>query len=66
MFNPVPAYIDPATTAQLYAIIAGVAITLGVVFTMVRKKIGLFFRNMKIKMMESKIKKAAAKESSKQ
>jgi len=37
------AYIDPATTAMLTQIIAGVFITLGVVFGVFRRKIIMFF-----------------------
>jgi len=55
------AYIDPATTAMLTQIIAGVFITLGVVFGVFRRKIILFFKNMSVNRMKKKIEKQNAK-----
>jgi len=54
------AYIDPATTAMLTQIIAGVLITLGVVFGVFRRKIIIFFKNMSINRTKRKIEKQAA------
>jgi len=55
------AYIDPATTAMLTQINAGVFITLGVVFGVFRRKIILFFKNMSVNRTKKKIEKQAAK-----
>ena len=55
------AYIDPATTAMLTQIIAGVFITLGVVFGVFRRKIIIFFKNMSVNREKRKIEKQAAK-----
>ena len=55
------AYIDPATTAMLTQIIAGVFITLGVVFGVFRRKIILFFKNISVNRTKRKIEKEAAK-----
>jgi len=54
------AYIDPATTAMLTQIIAGIFITLGVVFGVFRRKIILFFKNMSVKRTQRKIEKENA------
>ena len=59
---PVSAYIDPATTAMLTQIIAGVFITLGVVFGVFRRKIILFFKNMSINRTKRKIEKQIKKD----
>jgi len=59
---PAAAYIDPATTAMLTQIIAGVFITLGVVFGVFRRKIIMFFKNMSINRTKRKIEKQAAKD----
>ena len=59
---PVSAYIDPATTAMLTQIIAGVFITLGVVFGVFRRKIILFFKNMSVNRTKKKIEKQARKQ----
>jgi len=56
------AYIDPATTAMLTQIIAGVFITLGVVFGVFRRKIILFFKNMSVKRAKKKIERQSAKQ----
>ena len=54
---PASAYIDPATTAMLTQIIAGVFITLGVVFGVFRRKIFMFFKNISVKRTARKIEK---------
>jgi len=56
------AYIDPATTAMLTQIIAGVFITLGVVFGVFRRKIIMFFKNMSINWTKRKIEKGAERQ----
>ena len=56
------AYIDPATTAMLTQIIAGVFISAGVVFGVFRRKIMMFFKNISIKRTKRKIEKENAKE----
>jgi uncharacterized protein YacL len=53
----VSAYIDPATTAMLTQIIAGVFITLGVTFGIFRRKILMFFKNQSLKRTQRKIEK---------
>ena len=59
---PASAYIDPATTAMLTQIIAGVFITLGVVFGVFRRKIIMFFKNASVNRTKRKIEKQANKE----
>ena len=59
---PVSAYIDPATTAMLTQIIAGIFITLGVVFGVFRRKIILFFKNMSVNRAKRKIEKQTEKD----
>ena len=59
---PASAYIDPATTAMLTQIIAGVFITLGVVFGVFRRKIILFFKNMSINYTKRKLEKQTEKQ----
>lgn len=56
------AYIDPATTAMLTQIFAGIFITLGVVFGIFRRKIIMFFKNLSVKMTKRKIEKQASKQ----
>ncbi|MCL2424846.1 MAG: hypothetical protein FWD05_00760 [Oscillospiraceae bacterium] len=63
--TPALAYIDPATTAMLTQIIAGVFITLGVVFGVFRRKIILFFKNMGVKRTQRKIERQAEKQNKK-
>ena len=58
---PASAYIDPATTAMLTQIIAGVFITLGVVFGVFRRKIILFFKNKSVNLTKRKIERQNAK-----
>jgi len=54
---PVSAYIDPATTAMLTQIIAGIFITLGVTVGIFRRKIFMFFKNLSVKRTARKIEK---------
>jgi hypothetical protein len=58
MTAPAYAYIDPATTAMLTQIVAGIFISLGVVFGVFRQKIILFFKNLHVKSMQRKIAKS--------
>jgi len=58
---PVYAYIDPATTAMLTQIIAGLFISAGVAFGVFRRKIALFFKNMSVKRAKRKIEKQKGK-----
>ena len=58
----VSAYIDPATTAMLTQIIAGVFITLGVVFGVFRRKIIMFFKNASVSRAKRKIEKQVKKQ----
>ena len=53
--KPASAYIDPATTAMLTQIIAGIFITLGVTFGIFRRKIFMFFKNLSVKRTQKKI-----------
>jgi len=55
------AYIDPATTAMITQIVAGLFITLGVAFGIFRRKIIMFFKNMSVKRTQRKIEKEAQK-----
>jgi len=64
--TPASAYIDPATTAMLTQIIAGVFITLGVVFGVFRRKIIMFFKNISVNRTKRKIEKQAAKKTAEQ
>ena len=57
------AYVDPATTAMLTQIVSGIIISLGVVIGVFRRKIMLFFQNIRIKMMKKKIEKQNRKDS---
>jgi len=63
---PASAYIDPATTAMLTQVIAGVAITIGVVFGVFRRKIIMFFKNLSVKRMQRKIEKQNKSENQKE
>ena len=56
------AYFDPSTVAMLTQIIAGVFITLGVVFGVFRRKIMVFFKNISINRTKKKIEKEAVKQ----
>jgi len=51
------AYIDPTTTAMLTQIIAGIFISLGLALGIFRQKLIMFFRNLKIKIIQKKIEK---------
>ena len=55
--TPVYAYIDPATTAMITQIVAGIFISAGVAFGMFRQKIILFFKNVSVKRIQRKIEK---------
>jgi len=55
------AYIDPATTAMLTQVIAGIFITLGVMFGVFRRKIVMIFKNISINRTKRKIEKEAKK-----
>jgi len=55
------AYIDPATTAMLTQIVAGVFITLGVIAGVYRRKISMFFKNKSVNRTKRKIEKEAEK-----
>ncbi len=57
------AYIDPGTTSYMIQIIAGVVITIGVSIGVFWKRIRLFFRNMKLKMLERKLQRQGDKKS---
>jgi energy-converting hydrogenase Eha subunit C len=49
------AYLDPAASSYLIQIISGVVITCGVVLGVYRKKIGMFFRALRLKMLEKRL-----------
>ena len=51
------AYIDPATTSYVIQIVAGVLISCGVVVGIFWKKIRIFFRNLKMKVLAKRISK---------
>jgi len=53
----VHAYIDPATTAMVTQIVAGVFISIGVAFTVFRHKIVLFFKKLNVKRLQKNIEK---------
>ena len=59
---PAKAYIDPATTAMVTQIVAGIFISAGVIFGVFRRKIALFFRNISVKHTQRKIEKQHSKE----
>ncbi|MCL1903603.1 MAG: hypothetical protein FWF94_04215 [Oscillospiraceae bacterium] len=56
--NTASAYIDPTTSALLIQIVAGVFITLGVVFGLLRHKIIMFFKGLKVKSLQKQIEKS--------
>ena len=60
---PVYAYIDPATTAMITQIVAGIVISLGVAFGVFRRKVFLFFQNLSVKRTQHKIEKQNRKNS---
>ena len=49
------AYVDPATTAMIIQIVAGVCISVGVALGIFRRKIALFFQGLKVKLTKKKI-----------
>lgn len=51
------AYLDPAATSYIIQIIAGVVIACGVTVGIFWKKVRLFFRNLKMKMLQKKLAK---------
>lgn len=55
------AYIDPATTSYLIQIVAGVFIAGGAAVGIFWKKIRLFIRDKRMKMLEKKLSKEAEK-----
>lgn len=57
------AYVDPATTAMITQIVAGIFISAGVAFGVFRRKIILFFKNISVKRMKRKIEKENVKDS---
>ena len=59
--TPASAYIDPATTAILYQVIAGIIITAGITLGIFRRKIVLFFKNLSIKFTKWKIERQVEK-----
>ena len=59
------AYIDPAATAMLSSIIAGIFISAGVLFGVYRRRIMLFFKNMSVKRTRRKIENEQKKTESK-
>ena len=52
---PARAYIDPATTAMVTQIVAGVFISAGVLFGVFRRKVILFFRNFSVRRTQRRI-----------
>jgi len=54
-------YIDPASTALIWQILAGVFITLGVVFSIWWRKITTFIKSIWVKIFGGKKKKAEEK-----
>ena len=54
---PAYAYIDPSSTAMITQIVAGILISLGVAFSVFRRKIVLFFKNLSVKRVQRKIEK---------
>lgn len=55
------AYIDPATTSYLIQIVAGVFIAGGAAIGIFWKRIRIFIRNKRLKMLEKKLTKQADK-----
>ena len=56
---PALAYVDPATTAMITQLVAGLFISAGVLFGVFRRKIVLFFRNISVKRAKRKIEKSS-------
>jgi hypothetical protein len=59
---PVRNYVDPATTAMVTQIVAGIVISIGVALGLFWRKILLFFQNAKIKRLQKRIEKQNSKE----
>ncbi|MDO5111451.1 MAG: hypothetical protein Q4E65_04000 [Clostridia bacterium] len=55
------AYLDPATTSYVIQAVTGVFIALGAVVGIFWKRIKLFFRDKKMKALEKKLTREAAK-----
>ena len=55
--TPAFAYVDPATTAMITQIVAGIIISLGVALGIFRRKIILFFKNLSVNNLQRKIEK---------
>ena len=58
------AYIDPATTAMVTQIVAGIFISAGVLFGVFRRKIVLFIKNLNVKRTQRKIERQTKKSNS--
>jgi hypothetical protein len=58
---PSYAYVDPATTAMITQIAAGIFISAGVAFGVFRRKIVMFFKNRKVRRIGKKIEKESKK-----
>ena len=54
---PAYAYVDPATTAMITQIVAGIIISLSVAIGIFRRKIFLFFKNLSVGHIQRKIEK---------
>lgn len=63
---PAYAYVDPATTAMLTQVVAGIFISLGVFFSVFRRRIILFFKKLSVKRTQRKIEKQARASSKKE
>jgi len=57
-------YIDPATSAYIVQIVAGVVISCGVVLGIFRTRISMAFKKRKIARLEKKITREAAQKQS--
>ena len=58
---PAYAYIDPATTAMVTQIVAGIFISAGVLFGVFRRKVIMFFKNLGVKRTQRKIEREIKK-----
>ena len=63
-FDIIHGYIDPATTAMITQIVAGIVISIGVTCAIFRNRIVLFFRNINIKLTQKKVQKENRKDKS--
>ena len=59
--TPAYAYIDPATTAMVTQIVAGIFISAGVLFGVFRRKVIMFFKNLGVKRTQRKIEREIKK-----